>query len=103
MMTEAQLDNMLSLCEMGISAAYGRPPLWCTCHADRYHRAAGQKISHWQVLYGFLGDDEVYSVDAGSLSELLGQIKKNAQPAEPVAPEITSSRKVLVDRKAVTA
>lgn len=78
-MTEAQLDNMLGLCEMAIAAAYGKPALCCTCQTTCVRRQAGDKYFHWQVLWGFLGDDGVYSVCALSLSELLREIRMKGE------------------------
>ena len=98
-MTEAQLDNMLGLCELGIEKAYGHKPEWCAIEATRMRVSSTQRITSMTVMFAFAGDPKTYSFRGPSLSEVLGQMSLASEFFRRGLEEVTRSRRVIVQSK----
>lgn len=98
-MTEAQLDNMLGLCEIGIEKAYGNKPEWCSLEATRMRVSTTRRLTSMTVIFAFAGDPKTYSFRGPSLSEVLGQMSLASEFFRRGIEETTRSRRVIVQSK----
>ena len=57
---------------------------------------SGRRESEFMLVYKFLGERESRSVEAASLSELLGKIARGAESRKSIG---VTGRRVLVEKK----